>query len=41
MKKFPAPQHVLKCPALSDIVKNYVRWYDVYLVNSYINPEEE
>lgn len=40
-KKYPTPQHVLKCLALPDMVKNYVRWCDVYLVNSYINPEEE
>lgn len=29
-EKYPAPLHVLKCLALSDIVKKYVRWCDVY-----------
>lgn len=41
MKKYPDPLHELKCLALSDIVKNYVRWCDVYLVNSNIYLEEE
>lgn len=27
MKKYSAPLHVLKCLALPDIVKNYVRWW--------------
>lgn len=40
LKNILPPLHVLKCLALSDIIKNHVRWFDVYLVKSNINLEE-